>query len=187
MVEVWNNFRQGDNEAFSTLFEVYLDSLYRYGLKFVQDENLVKDCVQDLFVKLYSNRSSLSPTANPKFYLLHSLKNMIIDSLARDKRMSYISSNDLPFIATVYYESEEESIDDEKINQKVQKALSVLNDRQKEAIYLKYQLDLSYEEVSQLLDINYQSARNLIHRAITKIRSVTELSVFVLLFCSYIP
>lgn len=186
MVEVWNNFRQGDNEAFSTLFEVYLDSLYRYGMKFVPDENLVKDCVQDLFIKLYHNRSSLSPTANPKFYLLHSLKNMILDSLARDKRISYMSSNDLPFIASVYYEPEDESINDEKTNQKVQKVLSVLNDRQKEAIYLKYQLDLSYEEISQLLDINYQSARNLIHRAITKIRSVVELSVIALLLGSYI-
>ena len=182
MVEVWDKFRQGDNDAFSFLFESYLDTLYRYGLKFVSDEDFVKDCVQDLFIKLYNNRMSLSSTTNPKFYLLFSLKNMIIDSLSKNKRITYMSPEDLPFIASYSRYNEDTSEEDEEIKQKFEEVLSMLNARQKEAIYLRFQLDMSYEEISQLLEINYQSARNLIHRSITKIRSMMNLRVFLLHF-----
>jgi RNA polymerase sigma factor (sigma-70 family) len=51
-------------------------------------------------------------------------------------------------------------------------ALSQLSSRQKEAIFLKYNFGLDYEEVSKVLNINYQSARNLIHRGISRIRKV---------------
>ena len=47
-----------------------------------------------------------------------------------------------------------------------------LSDRQREAIYLRYVSGLSYEELSEVLQLNYQSARNLIHRGIEKLRKI---------------
>lgn len=187
LVKIWDNFREGNDEAFSLLFETYIDPLHRYGLKFVSDEDIVKDCIQDLFIKLYNNRESLSSTTNPKFYLLLSLKNMILDTLSKNKRITYVSPGDLPFIASQYYKVDETNDEDdqEEIRLKFEQVLSMLNPRQKEAIYLRFQLDLSYEEISDLLGINYQSARNLIHRSITKIRENTDLSLFIVLFLEF--
>lgn len=182
---LWDNFRAGDNNAFSLLFETYLESLYRYGLKFVPDESIVKDCIQDLFIKIYNNRESLSPTTNPKFYLLYSLKNMILDTLSKNKRITYVSPGDLPFVASNYSivdETNENEDHEEEIKLKFEKVLGMLNARQKEAIYLRFQLELSYEEIAKLLNINYQSVRNLIHRAITKIRENTEISILIVVF-----
>lgn len=183
IVKVWDEFRNGDESSFSVLFETFLDPLYRYGMKFVSDESLVKDCIQDLFVKLHNNRASLSSTTNPKFYLLFSLKNMIIDAIAKNRRLTYVSPEDMPFIATYHYLSDQdEAENEEEIKEKFEQVLNMLNPRQKEAIYLRFQLDLSYEEISQLLGINYQSARNLIHRSISKIRENMEFTLFLALF-----
>lgn len=185
-IKVWDNFREGDDQAFALLFEIYLDPLYRYGMKFVSDENIVKDCIQDLFIKIHTNRASLSATQNPKFYLLLSLKNLIIDTITKNKRLTYISPESLPFIATYQYNEEESQEEaDEETKEKFEKVLSLLNPRQKEAIYLRFQMELSYEEISQLLGINYQSARNLIHRSITKIRENIDVSIFILLFLKH--
>ncbi len=184
-ITLWDNFRAGDNDAFSLLFETYLESLYRYGLKFVPDESIVKDCIQDLFIKIYHNRESLSTTTNPKFYLLFSLKNMILDTLSKNKRITYVSPDDLPFISSHYLEEDEvneNEENEEELKLKFEKILGMLNDRQKEAIYLRFQLELSYEEIAKLLGINYQSVRNLIHRAITKIRENTEIPILILIF-----
>lgn len=184
-ITLWDNFRAGDNDAFSLLFETYLESLYRYGLKFVPDESIVKDCIQDLFIKIYHNRESLSTTTNPKFYLLFSLKNMILDTLSKNKRITYVSPDDLPFISSHYLvedEVNENEENEEELKLKFEKILGMLNDRQKEAIYLRFQLELSYEEIAKLLGINYQSVRNLIHRAITKIRENTEIPILILIF-----
>jgi RNA polymerase sigma factor (sigma-70 family) len=183
IIEIWDKFREGDEISFSVLFETFLDPLYRYGMKFVADESLVKDCIQDLFVKLHNNRASLSPTANPKFYLLFSLKNLILDSIARNRRLTYVSPEDLPFIAAYQYSGDWEEPDgEEEIKEKFEQVMNMLNPRQKEAIYLRFQLGLSYEEISGLLQINYQSARNLIHRSISKIRENMDFSIFIALF-----
>lgn len=185
-ITLWDNFRAGDNDAFSLLFETYLESLYRYGLKFISDESIVKDCIQDLFIKIYNNRESLSPTTNPKFYLLFSLKNMILDTLSENKRITYVPPGDLPFIASHYNtmgdETNENEENEEELKLKFEQVLGMLNARQKEAIYLRFQLELSYEEITKLLGINYQSVRNLIHRAITKIRENTELFILFAVF-----
>lgn len=152
-------------------------------MKFVADESLVKDCIQDLFVKLYNNRASISSTSNPKFYLLFSLKNMILDSIAKNKRLTYVSPEDLPFIATYQYSSDmEEAENEEEIKEKFEQVMAMLNPRQKEAIYLRFQMGLSYEEISELLQINNQSARNLIHRSISKIRENMDFALFIALF-----
>lgn len=180
---MWDDFRNGDEQAFSFLFETFLDPLFRYGMKFVSDQNIVQDCIHDLFIKLHNNRSSLSSTPNPKFYLLLSLKNMILDTLSRNKKITYYSPADLPFIAV--YQHEQDDFEDEEIKEKFDKILSLLNPRQKEAIYLRFQLDLSYEEISDLLGINYQSARNLIHRSITKIKENMDYSLFISLFLHF--
>lgn len=176
MVGVWNRFRQNDEEAFSILFTTYVDTLYCYGRKFVADGDFVKDCIQDLFVKLHNNRASLSATTNPKCYLMLSLKNMIFDALDKTRRMTYVSPDDLPFLAAGYLANENHGEEDTETGQKMKAALDMLNPRQKEAIYLRFQLGLSYQEVSGLLSINYQSTRNLIHRSITRIRDVAEMS-----------
>ena len=76
---LWELFRNGEESAFSALFELTSDKLYRYGTKFVSDEESVKDCIQELFIKLYENRQQLPALSNPLFYLFSSLKNLLID------------------------------------------------------------------------------------------------------------
>lgn len=173
--DLWNDFRNGDNQAFEKLFRIFSDELYQYGLKFIHDEYQVKDCIQDLFIKIYHNRKNLSYTDNPRLYLFRALKNLIIDSL-RNNHIMYVSSEELPFYADYeyYMEDNSEENDGTEIRKKYEKAINLLNPRQKEAVYLRYQKEMSYEEISELLEINYQSARNLIHRALEKMRSSFE-------------
>ncbi|MDR1223296.1 MAG: RNA polymerase sigma factor [Tannerella sp.] len=182
IIKIWDQFRAGDEDSFSVLFETFLDTLFRYGLKFVADEDTVKDCIQDLFIKIYSNRASLAPTTSPKFYLLSSLKNMIIDVINRDRHITYVAPEELPFIASYQYSDEQDDLEDDAVKEKFEQLISILNPRQKEAVYLRFQLDLSYEEISRLLGINYQSVRNLIHRSILKIRGKMSLTGFMILF-----
>lgn len=78
---LWDDFRKGDESAFSALFTLYSDVLFRYGIKFVKDQGLVKDCIQELFIKLHKNRANLSSTNNPLLYLFKSLKNKLVDVL----------------------------------------------------------------------------------------------------------
>jgi len=178
---LWNQFREGDENAFARLYDIFSDMLYRYGMKFMENEDSVKDCIQELFIKLYSNRQSLSATDNPRLYLFKALKNRLIDEIRADKHLVYVSPQDLHFSVEYYYDPEEESQEDSDVKVQFEKVISLLTDRQKEVIYLRYQMEMSYEDIAELLNINYQSVRNLIHRAIEKVRSEMDWKFFLLL------
>lgn len=182
---IWNRFRTADKEAFANLFELTSDRLYRYGTKFVKDEELVKDCIQELFIKLHQNRQNLPDLKSPLFYLFRALRNLLIDTIQQRDKIVYFSTQELPFHVNFIFDPESED-NKEEIKDKFEKVINILTYRQKEAIYLRYQAEMSYEEISTLMGINYQSVRNLIHRSLEKIRSEMNLPLFLLLFTNYL-
>ena len=187
-IELWRSFLQGDNEAFEKLYHLFSDPLYRYGMKFIANDDIVKDCIQDVFVKIYHNRANLSETENPKLYLLKALKNKLIDRLAADRkhRLEQMSPQDVRFYVDYYQDPQDETDDEAEIREKFDKVMSLLTDRQKEALYLRFQMEVSYQDISLLLDINYQSARNLVHRAIEKVRAEMNWSVFLVFLLEHV-
>lgn len=185
---LWKRFVEGDDSAFSTLFDNLSDSLFDYGRRFVTDEDIVKDCIQDLFIKLLSMRSGLSSVISPRFYLFRALKNLIINAITRNSRLVYIDPQELPFYAEyiISDKSQSESEFSDEFREKFLTIVNTLSSRQKEAIYLRYQEGMTYEEISRTLDIKYQSTRNLIHRAIEKIRTEMDMKVFLIFFLGHI-
>lgn len=181
--QIWNDFLNGDKKAFNTIYIDNIQTLYRYGLNFSQDESLIKDCIHDVFVDLNKYRSNLKSTNNIQLYLFKALKNAIIRAINKNKKQYNIEKVDIPF----YYEESFEEVlienDSElyRINS-IREAFSALSARQKEALYLKFNSGLDYDEISSILNINYQSARNLVHRSIEKLRESYRKSGVLILF-----
>lgn len=179
---LWDAYKQGDREAFSELFRKYYSPLYLYGHKIVQDSSILEDCIQELFLELWKSRNQVV-VVSVKAYLFKSLKYKIFRVLSQRKihpesilkeEMSFELSHDTLMI--------HKEVEQERAKQVV-KAFEQLSNRQKEVIYLKYYLGLSYEEVSEIMEINYQVARNLLYlaiRAMKKMISVVKLLIFIL-------
>lgn len=177
--QLWDTFRKGESKALGNLFEAFSDSLFDYGSRFTLNKDLVEDCIQDLFLRLHNNREKLPLIDNLQFYLFRSLKNIMINAMVKNQRYVYVSPQDLPFF-TEYKMSHNPEAESFPIDmqEKLQSILNTLSARQREAIYLRYQEGMTYDEVSQLLNMKYQSARNLIHRSMKKIREEMNLSLF---------
>ncbi len=175
---LWEQFTAGDDNAFAQLFELFSDRLFRFGTKFVHDEELVKDCIQELFVGIYRNRQRLPVIKSPSLYLFKSMKNRILDSIHKKDRLRFYPLDELSFFGEFIFNPEEEAQQqvqdleyEQLVNELFLTIINKLTSRQQEAIYLHYQLGMSYEETAEVLHINYQSIRNLMFRAIQKIRS----------------
>ena len=74
--ELWSQVLSGDMTALSLLYKANYNLLFNWGMRFVSDEEFVKDCIQDVFVKICSSRK-LSSTPYVRSYLLTSLRNMM--------------------------------------------------------------------------------------------------------------
>jgi RNA polymerase sigma factor (sigma-70 family) len=168
---LWESFRNGDQEAFAALFRQHYETLFRFGNKFTSDTELLEDCIQELFLELWQAKSR-TPVLSVKAYLLKSLKYKLLKAFRQQGKSLQLYDN-----GEGYFEWSHESFliekqeNDEK-KELVIKALGRLSSRQKEIIYLKYYQNLSYEEVSEIMNINYQVARNLLYQAIKSLKLI---------------
>jgi RNA polymerase sigma factor, sigma-70 family len=181
--EIWKAFLSGDEKAFSTLYYMYADVLFSYGHKIVNDREMIKDTIQELFIKLYHNRKNLNETEHVKFYLFKALRNRLISKLTLRTNLSLDADKELLFQIEITLQEEEEPDEMFSENQKeeLSRAMKTLTSRQREAVYLRYIQEIPLEDIAQMLDMNYQSARNLIHRSIIKLRKELLIIAFLLL------
>jgi RNA polymerase sigma factor (sigma-70 family) len=181
---LWESFRKGDADAFAALFREHYGILYRFGNKFTKDTELLEDSIQELFIELWQAKSQ-APVLSVKAYLLKSLKYKLLKAFRKHGKTVAIHDNgDVPFeLSHETFLIDQQESDEKK--QRVIKALERLTHRQKEIIYLKYYQNLSYEEVSEIMNINYQVARNLLYQAIKSLKNILagklELFLFFLL------
>lgn len=175
----WEEFLSGNNDAYSWIYRTYIQILYSYGMRFTSDAEVIKDCIQDLFTTLYRNREQLPTPDNVKLYLFVSLKNNLIKALYKEDRYTRYSPEMAYFAldATV----EEQFITDEQhkqLQKKVEEILATLAPRQKEIIYYRYIQEFTFDQICQIMDLNYQSAQNLIQRAIKRIKELNTKVIF---------
>lgn len=168
---LWEAFRRGDKAAFAALFREYYEPLFRFGSKFTNDTELLEDSIQELFIELWQAKSE-TPVHSVKAYLLKSLKYKLLKVFRQKGKLLPLSdNNDVAFEWSHEHFLIAEQENAEK-KQLVLSALGRLSNRQKEIIYLKYYQNLSYEEVSEIMNINYQVARNLLYQAIKSLKAL---------------
>ncbi|TKG95882.1 sigma-70 family RNA polymerase sigma factor [Puteibacter caeruleilacunae] len=168
--EIWQRFKGGDEKAFAYIFDVYFDQLVDYGRRFTKDKQLIKDAVQDLFLELARRREKLSVVDNIVAYLLKSVRLRIFRML---EKANNSGTDDYQIKLEEFYMQfgtvEEKEDLEHKINH-ISTALNELPARQKEVLYLKFYKNLSNLEISEVMDLKYQSVGNTIQKALNKLR-----------------
>lgn len=157
---------------FSQLYNKHIDQLFAFGSRFTSDREMLKDCIQDVFVKLYTRRESLGPIDNVDSYLFISLRNRIHDEFRRNGKITGDEVNDANMQAVAEYEeyNQEQMEQQQELTNNVEKFFEKLSPRQRQIINLYYIEQRKYEDICRIMGINYQSVRNLMHRSISRLR-----------------
>ena len=175
---LWQAFQQGDRESFAKIYHRYFNNLFEYGARIIEDRELVKDCIHDLFIKLWSNKLNLGNVANVRSYLLVSLRGTIYNRIQRNsKHRTQEIQEDQNF--ELAFSVENELIRREELNANAKELLKTINQltsRQKEFIYLRYFEDLNYDEIATMLNISTKATYKLSARALESLRQIYNLS-----------
>ena len=167
---VWKKFKSGDQGAFSALYRHHYASLYFYALKSTGCATQAQESVQDLFVTLWNRRPGLGDVQQVKPYLFKALRSILsrrpmlpFDALSGTEE----TSGALQFSPEDFLIAQEE---DAYRQETLAQVLNGLPPRQREAVYLRYYEDLSYQQIAEVLHINYQSVVNLIYQAFKELK-----------------
>lgn len=172
--EIWQDLLNGQADALDQIYQQNAALLAAYGYKLTTNKEIINDALQDVFIKIWQKRTTLPPVQNIKAYLLKSLRNRILRIL--DSR-SLTGNGEQPHEAiqdSFEHRLILEELAEEKLT-RLHASIQNLPTRQKEVINLRYFQNLKTEEIAEILDINYQSVSNLLHKGIKALKKQVRL------------
>lgn len=175
--ELKRRIEKGDFVALELLHKSYYRKLKLYGIQFSPKLSSlsVDDSIQELFIWLYKNYRKLNTIKNLEVYLFSALKQNIYQDIhkvqSRENLRVLYSRNT---IQEKYEHSDETKfIRSEKKEQNkllVKNYLDALPDQQKEVMYLRNYVNMSYREIADVMKLSEQTVRNYSHRALQKMK-----------------
>ena len=168
---LWNSFKQGSWEAYTSLYNDYYGALNNYGYKFTRNSNLIEDAIHDLFVRLWTTRTNLGEPASIKNYLYKSLRNTLIRKIKNEEKYTGIDADEYPLGFEVSYNNQADlAIEEKEFREKVKAVINTLPPRQKEIIYLRFYEGLSYDEIADIMSIGINSAYKMLYKALENLQ-----------------
>ena len=181
---LWKRIKAGETQAFNDLYMQYADILFSFGHLYTKDQELIKDCIHDLFFDLYKYRKNLSDNDHIRHYLFKSLKRKIQAPQSAKLKIVYTDSvSDETNSRLLASETEGLEFQEESIAN-IKKAMDKLPEKQREVLNLRFQIGLSYNEIAQILDISVESVRTQVYRSVKAIREELNLNPSTLILLS---
>ena len=163
-------FQNGDIDAYNQIVYRYKDRLLNFIYRFLNDLDRSEDLVQDTLLKLYTHKDSYQEIAKFSTWLYTIAANLARTELRKLKRrktfsVTELSHEDREFIIS----SSDADPSDEHLSKyfekNVQQALSVLPDDFKTIIILRDIQELSYEDISNIVEVPIGTVKSRINRA----------------------
>ena len=160
-------FQEGDINAYNELVKRYKDRLLNFVLRYFNNVEQAEDVVQDTLIKLYTHASYYKNVAKFSTWIFTIAKNNALTELRKNKRKKTDSlwTDDGQVIDI---NSKEESLDSKVQNEiaidQLNKFLDEIPENFRMAVVLRDFQELSYEEISKILEIPIGTIKSRINR-----------------------
>jgi len=172
-------FQKGNKHAYLELVNRYKDRLLNFIFGYVHSKESAEDIVQDTFLKLYTSADMYKEIAKFSTWIFTIAANLAKTELRKLKRRKIFSITDMGFDDKDYEIPSESNVPENSINSKYQmkyilKAIYKLDEPFKTALILRDIQELSYEEVSNIVDISIGTVKSRINRGRLKLQKILK-------------
>ncbi len=126
-LDIWTQIQNGDKTAFDKVYHLHIDSLYNYGTSLTSDIQLIEDAILEMFINIWTKRSSISFNSNIKGYLFTSPRRQIITQVEKQKKT--VLKDD--FIDKMTYQKTVLTSSDHRMDQVKKKYLNYLAEKER--------------------------------------------------------
>ena len=160
---------QGDMQAYQQLFDCYWDQVYGAGLRLTKTPEQAKDLAQDIFLKLWDNRTKLTEVKDFRSYLFVITRNLVHDQIRT--RIFHESNKEFLTNYFAYNESSpEEILEQKELGEALNAAIRKLPSRLRQVFNLRRSEGLSHVEIAKRLNITTISSKTYMVRALMALR-----------------
>ena len=169
-IKLYNEYLDGEEGAFELLYNKYKDKIQYFVYNIVKDYQKAEDITQDVFVYVMQNKIKESYTF--KYYIYLVAKSRAYNQINMEKRRTEINEEYILNGAEQVGQDVADIVTKNEKRQEIIKAIDMLDDRYKNAIYLVKIEELTYQETAQILGESIQNVKNLIHRGKKELRKI---------------
>ncbi len=146
-----------DHESFDELFRHFFPGMLSYGKLLVRDEDIVKDLIQDIFLKLWINRRTLTTIGNLPGYLYVSLKHNSANYLKMQRRSAPADSESMSELFSLTPTNPEAQVIEKEELRKIEDTINSLPKKCRMIFRLIKEDGLKYKEVAGLLELSVKT------------------------------
>ncbi len=177
-------FQKGDEEAFSILFDKHVKGVLNLLFRYVRDRYIAEDLSQEVFLRLYRYRDKYKPSAKFTTFLYTITTNLALNYIRDNKKrkmavFSTLSANDTSTELSMQIPNPKSfepsyNLEQEEMQRIVLESIDKLPDSQKIAIHLSKYLDMSHEEIADVMKITSAAVKSLLSRARDNLRKILQ-------------
>ncbi|MEA3500133.1 MAG: sigma-70 family RNA polymerase sigma factor [Candidatus Marinimicrobia bacterium] len=172
-------FQKGNERAYLELVNRFKDRLLNFVFGYVHSKESAEDIVQDTFLKLYTSADMYKEIAKFSTWIFTIAANLAKTELRKRKRRKIFSISDMGFDDKDYEIPSESNVPEKSISSKHQmkyilKAVHQLEEPFKSTLILRDIQELSYEEVSNIVDVSIGTVKSRINRGRLKLQKILK-------------
>ena len=162
--------KEDENEAIERIFKQYFSEMTSVVHRLLQDENMAKDIVQDVFYKFWINRTQINIQTSLKGYLKRSCVNAGLDYLRKKQNFKMVEGETILNQAPTNLRNAAQNMETKEVERKVQEAIDALHPKCRTVFLLSRKEELTYKEIAAKLDISVKTVESHMGTALKKLR-----------------
>lgn len=167
--ELMIKIAEGNQEAFTVIFNYYYDYVFSFSRKLTRSEELAKEVSQDIFLKIWFGRNNLVKVENFGGFVNRLVRNHSLD-LLRKLAIHERASHEIELSSSELDTNTENTLDYNETLKILEEAIELLPDQQKRVYMLCHQQGLKYDEVAKKLNISSATVHYHMKLALSVIR-----------------
>jgi len=168
--EIARGLRSRDPELLDQLIEQYQHRLFRYLLYFTRDQQMAEDIFQETWIRVLEKGRQFNPQWKFETWLISIARNLAIDTARRRRTTTFTEleheGEDEPVfdVADTRATAALEQVIQQQLDQRVADAVQHLSPLYREALLLRFQEDLSIEEIARVVGSPLSTVKSRLHR-----------------------
>lgn len=158
------SFARGEREAFAGVMKEYQAMVYSLALHFLGDPSLAEDMAQEVFLQLYQNRASIKSVTHLRSWIRKVTCHRSMDCVRRKRRHRVVSLEDAPEPSVT------DVTGDLLLQEKLWRLLGSLPEKSRMVLILRYQEDLAYREISDVMEIPVNTVKSSLERGLALLK-----------------
>lgn len=168
--QIIEHLKNGNHFIYNHVYDLYASMVYNVCFRMTHNKEEAEDLTQDVFIKVFNSINKFREDSKLSTWIYRIAINICINKLRREKIINFLSldyreekkgrkeiADNSPSPANILEKSE--------IQQIIQEAINCLPPKQKTAIILSRYEELSYKEISKIMELSLSAVESLIFRA----------------------